>query len=253
MPKTSTAARKIDYAEALLSELYHATAPYIQKAQWEFESDRWAELLICAWLAGAGIEPALARETMANLSTLDLIQPGSLAALSTADRQLIEQILARHGFPAEAIPPAVDLLCSIAQLTVKQWNGHLQGFLREAGTRMLEELTPHFISAGLSPGQARKLATLWLQNVANLPILLADDIHVQGFMQEYSLSEQELLAAADKLNLNVAVLDDLLTVLALAGSPDSDSEKAHDTKKRARSHKTTRSSGKVASSAVSVV
>jgi hypothetical protein len=52
-------------------------------------------------------------------------------------------------------------------------------------------------------------ATLWIQNVMNAPVLAVDS-RVRAFMQELNVSEEELISEADRLGLNLSVLEDLL-------------------------------------------
>ena len=203
-------------AEDILSELYHAGIHYLQPLQWEFESDRWCEFLVCSWLVALEMSPEVARTAIASLRHLDILSPSTLAAGSPADQILIERVLQKHGATSEDASNAANLLFRMGQMTLKHWDGHIQRFLRAQGLRMVEELTPILESSDLSHPAAKKLATLWLQNVVNMPLILPEDTHIKSFCHQTGLSESELTDAADSLDLNIAVLDDLLMLLALS-------------------------------------
>ena len=85
---------------------------------------------------------------------------------------------------------------------------------------MASELAKVLKTAGIQDRSAAKTAVLWLQNVANAPILLPEDQYVQDFCKDHRLSEQELVDTADRLGLNVAVLDDLLALEATAANEE---------------------------------
>jgi hypothetical protein len=81
---------------------------------------------------------------------------------------------------------------------------------------MVRELQSALKNIGVSSDTAAKIAVLWLQNVADLPILLPGDIYIQSFCEDHKLSPRKLIEAADRLGLNVGLLDDLLAAKAAA-------------------------------------
>jgi hypothetical protein len=113
----------------------------------------------------------------------------------------------------------------LAQVVQKTWDGHIQRFLRDHGTLMLDQLGSILGSAGLGEKATRKIALVWLQNVANIPLLMTDDVYVQAFCKEHQLTDKELVSTADRLGLNLSVLDDLLALEAAAASQDDRSKK----------------------------
>src|SRR5580693_1547514 len=142
-------------AEDVLSELYHAGAPYLQPLQWEFESDRWSELLICALLVSLEIGPEVARPAVATLRHLDLLSPSTLAASSAEDQMLVVRVLVQHGVTPETSSKAAKLLSQIAQLTMSHWGGHIQRFLREYGVKMVKELASFLELSGMKGSAAK--------------------------------------------------------------------------------------------------
>ena len=82
---------------------------------------------------------------------------------------------------------------------------------------MVDQLQQMVMSTGVGEKESRKTAVLWLQNVANIPILLPEDDHIRDFCKKHKITKEELVDSADRLDLNVAVLDDLLALEASAG------------------------------------
>ena len=205
-------------AESLLTELYNAGVPFLNEYPWEFEGDRWAELLVCGLIVELRVDTQVARESIDTLKRIGMTSIEGLASASPEQRIFIERVLVQHGYEAADAAKASNMLISLAQAVQKKWDGYLQRFLRTHGEKMAEELGGVLNSTGIENQAASKIAVLWLQSVANIPILLPRDPYIQTFCREHALSEQQLLEAADRLGLNVGVLDDLLALEALAAS-----------------------------------
>ena len=209
-----------DKLEAALVQLYEEKRGSLDSYPWELEEARWDEFVL-SMLIGLGIDAGLARRAVQILSSLELSSVDALA--DKEQEQLVRGILEQIGVPEATSTRTVNLLQAAAVTTRKRWGGHIQCFLREQGLRMAKDLAAVLQQAGLQEAPAMRAATLWLQNVANLPILLSGDPHIRRFCAQNGVSEEELLESADRLGLNVAVLDDLLTVAAQAsagGSPE---------------------------------
>src|SRR6266436_982733 len=205
-------------AESLLTELYNAGVPFLNEYPWEFEGDRWAELLVCGLIVELRVDTQVARESIDTLKRIGMTSIEGLASASPEQRIFIERVLVQHGYEAADAAKASNMLISLAQAVQKKWDGYLQRFLRTHGEKMAEELGGVLNSTGIENQAASKIAVLWLQSVANIPILLPRDPYIQTFCREHALSEQQLLEAADRLGLNVGVLADLLALEALAAS-----------------------------------
>ena len=179
---------------------------------WESEDERQHEFVACLLIAGLEVDPAQARACVHVLDGLSLLSPHELAALREKDRQFIRQALARAGLPPKLVGRVTVLLEAAAQIIRERWRGHLQRFLREHGDQMVEELAEELVKTRLKEPARRKVAALWLQNVANLPILLPEDEHIAAFCSRHEGTESDLLEAADQLGLNLALVDDLLAM-----------------------------------------
>jgi hypothetical protein len=207
----------VNPADLLLTELYAAGAPMLDDRPWTFEGDRWVEMLVCVLVVDLEMDTAEARDAVDLLRSLDAIAPEALARANPELAEFIVQVLAQRGFSMEAACQASIRFTSLAQVIQKRWNGYLQKLLRSHGEKMARELGEALGEAGLDPDESAKISVLWLQNVANLPILLPNDSHISGFCKTHSLSDPALLDTADRLGLNVAVLDDLLALDAAVG------------------------------------
>jgi len=201
-----------------LLELYHASSPFLDNYPWEWEVDRWGELLVCFLVSQIAMEPELARHAVETLKELGMIAPALLANPGDEHRQFIRRVLMQDGVEAELASDGVDLLVALARVAEVKWGGHVQRFLREHGLRMADDLKSILVGVGLDDQSAGKTAVLWLQNVANIPVLIPGDVHIREFGLRFRLSERQLLDAADKIGINVAVLDDVLALHYKAGS-----------------------------------
>jgi hypothetical protein len=207
-------------AERALRELFEAKSDFLLQYPWEWEGDRWLELLICLVKADLDVEPSVVRSAVALLDELDAVSLENLVNLDVDDLALIRTVLLRSGFNTEAADRAGQLMCAAARLVTTRWTGHVQKFLREHGEKMRKQLAKTLKRIGITAAAADKAAVLWLQNVANLPILLPEDAHILSFCRRHKLSETELVDLADRLGMNLAVLDDLLAMAAADAASD---------------------------------
>jgi len=205
--------RNIEKVERSLLDLYQAGIPFLEEYPWEFEHDRWAEMLICL-LIGIGVEANSARSIVSTLTELDVTSVTSLARANQEQEAFIRRVLLQSGIEERTADNAIALFTSVAAAIKKRWNGHLHRLLREHGQTMTDDLGALLVENGVERRIAQKVATLWLQNVANIPLLLPDDAHIRSFCKRAGISPRQLLETADGLGLNVTVLDDLLALQA---------------------------------------
>ena len=191
---------------------------------WKFESDRWVELLIA--MLGR-VAPSLSVRTREGLEMLDsfgILAPERLASLSedtaiSEDAVLIRAVLKQHGFTRAEVDQAVTVLARTADSIQNAYGGRLQRFLRKHGIAMVEELQSAFRETGLPSEDVRYAVTLWLQSVLSMPLSLNSPV-TQRFCERNGVQMSDLLAAADHLNLNVAILDDLIALEEPTLAPD---------------------------------
>jgi len=208
----------MEKAEQALLRAYEENRDFLADLQWEWEEDRWLEFIICMFSEGHGIPSDAARKAVDVLAELGLASVRELRGADEGRVRLASQILERVGVAETDAGNAVASLIKLAQTVQDKWDGHIQRFLRSFGERMALELAAALADGAVEKAKASKVATLWLQNVANLPILLPDEPHIRAFSSEFGISRTELVEIADELDLNVASVDDILLARKLEGS-----------------------------------
>ena len=205
---------KSEKAATILLDLYRSALPYLDDYPWEWESDRWNELCICMLCTEFGIEPDLARKTIETIDQLGMMPVSVLTDCQDEQLVFVKRVMLQCGIDSSIIDPATELIVSLAQTVTKKWGGHIQRLLRNHGEKMAETLAKELERSGIHQNYAKKIATIWLQNVANIPILLDDDAHILSFRKQFGMTRQDLLDTADSIGINVSVLDDLLAIQA---------------------------------------
>ena len=74
---------------------------------------------------------------------------------------------------------------------------------------MLDELSMNFTFSKMDEKDAKYAFTYWLQNVLNMPLTLKTE-GMDTFCTKFQVSYQNLQEYADKLNINLALLDDVI-------------------------------------------
>jgi hypothetical protein len=204
--------------EEALQELYYRYRIQLDSYPWEWEEDRWNELVFCLlWRVGQASDIE-ARTAVRILKDLHLLRTSDLAALplngdhldmSQPNLVLIAEVLRRVGFSDDGIVRAMKVMVSVAQGLEQNHKGKIQNYLRTYGERMLAELSQHFSFTSSSETDVQFGFCMWLQNTLNMPVPAWDE-RVQRFCNQLGITESELLCSADNLDMNVAVLDDLI-------------------------------------------
>ena len=195
-----------------LQKLFEKHESDIGAYAWMYETDRWAELIFCL-LNQYNLQDAEAtRMTVNSLQYLGLLEIDKLAALETIGDDhavVLTYILKQHGFSEKDVPRAVRLLCQVASVIKKGYDGKIQRYLRRQGEVMRDELVNAFGHESLSTEQLRYAISHWLQNALSLPVSLEHQA-VREFCSKNGVTLEDLLRTADELNLNIALVDDLL-------------------------------------------
>jgi hypothetical protein len=187
---------------------------------WPQEEARWRELVFCvlAHVGAPDVPPETARSATDVLVELGLLQIEDLAELvSSGDPpdmahphlSIMNAILEREGYTTGQAARALVALCESANSLVRHHEGKVQRYLRLYGQRMLDELDDHFAFSQLGRDDARFIFTHWLQNVLNMPVGLSTPA-VQAYCALLSVDLADVAAAADRQDLNLALLDDLI-------------------------------------------
>jgi hypothetical protein len=180
--------------------------------RWEDEKDRWEELLLCYFRRLADRSEPDLRRVLASLGDLGLLEPDRLSELVSSDGHLNRQapffmllstLLAGNGFETSVIEKTLTAVGEVAR-GIRMRHGKIQLLLRKHARAMLEDLR----STTLDRAVEEEILTTWLQAL-EMPIASADDA-VRRFTQERGCTPDDLTAAADSLDVNVSVIDDLI-------------------------------------------
>ena len=177
------------------------------------------------------LDAATARNTISALGELGYLDLQELAALVPKCRssrcreplyEVLIQILKRQGLTAAQSRTGIITIAEAAHNIRQKHAGKLQLYLRRYGERMLAEIDEHFPFSRLSGAQRNKAFTHWLQNVLNMPISLAEP-GLKAICEDFGVSFDELIAVADEVGLNLAMLDDMASAMGrLAGPPQTE-------------------------------
>lgn len=198
---------------------------------WLMESDRWNELVF-AFLCRISDKPeSEIRELTDIMSNLDLLDIQSLANLTREQIQADESSIARHiqqlmeerGFSPEQAHQGLTTLCNLALGLQKHYDGKIQKYLRHYGELMLHDLDLMFNFSSLDRDDVKYAFTYWLQNALNMPISLVDR-SFDDFCKQHNVEPDQFLMAADDLDVNLALVDDMIKLYMLNCKSVQDNE-----------------------------
>jgi hypothetical protein len=196
--------------QALLASIQSAIK-HAPQHPYTFEGDRWLDLIMLMLIESAGLSKVQASAIAGHLGS----------ARDAASKDTKQQARLRRDFEATIRSPDFDhsemdkiaaSISEVAAMIKRRYGGGIQTFLRFHGNRMVKELFGYLRKSGVAPRKAHRIATVWMQNVANMPVLSTDEPHVRAFCKKYGLTLNAFFKAADRLALNVAYLDDILLV-----------------------------------------
>jgi hypothetical protein len=187
---------------------------------WGWEVSRWYELVFCILvrLGEPEVDASTAWALTNTLTDLDLLDVETIAEATEESQQpdfsdpeldLLLRLIERFGFSAEKARAAVTTIFEAARSLERHHDGKVQYYLRAYGELMLAELKKHFQFSGLSEDDTQYIFAHWLQNVLNMPVALAHPA-MDEVGDEFDLEAQDVIDVADDLDLNVALLDDVL-------------------------------------------
>jgi hypothetical protein len=185
---------------------------------WILETERWRELAFALLTRTSHLPEQELRSLSYHLEQLGLLDIDQLAETlrsspsgeptgSFANNCL--KVLTQAGLSQDEARASLKALCEAAMAIRDQFGGKIQVCLRSAGERILEEISHRFHFSDLKPEEVKYAFTLWLQNVAHLPLSLRD-ASLSAMCQAEGLEVDHLLTAADELDLNLAFVDDIV-------------------------------------------
>jgi hypothetical protein len=210
-------------AEYLLKSLLFdpSISAQLREFAWPSETDRWYELVF-ALLKHVCDQPEEKLRRLVNyLGNLGHLQVGHLARISIVEDMVdpideearkILTILRNKGISDEEAQRALTLLCQMARWLEAAYGGKIQRYLRAYGEAMLEDISQAFSSVGINNDEMCRVFIYWLQSVANMPLSL-QSTKVVAFCQKHGITTNDLFQAADILDVNFSVVDDLVALV----------------------------------------
>ncbi len=185
---------------------------------WINEADRWKELVFALLVRIGDLPEPRLRGVVDALQGAGLLDIAALAG-APRDPQEIErpdsqgqrvcELLGELGFGPGQARTAFLAMAEAAAALQLHFGGKVQRYLRLYGEKMLAEVPSIFAFTAISDAQARLAFAYWLQNVASLPVSLPDE-EVEQFCAHHGVTLEQWLVAADELDINLALLDDLV-------------------------------------------
>jgi hypothetical protein len=189
--------------------------------RWLWEVERWKELVFSLLSRALPLSSEVIRRAIASLASLGLLEIN--AALTGPDHALRERRLTEAlldlGWNQENAARAFAIIREAGEALEKHFGGKVQLALRKYAELMLTELSATFAFTTLDDASTRDALTLWLQNVADLPLSLRTS-DLTDFCQRYGVDEVTVIRVADSIDVNLAFLDDVLASHARATTKD---------------------------------
>lgn len=216
-PASQTADRDLDQA---LGALIRAFAKKVPLHPWVDEHQRWLELVTCLLFVLSGDAAEQAREVTGVLDALRLLDVAELAGTPLIDGKpdpndehlrWLRSVIERFGASPEDSRLAAQSLTSCARDLRARSEGRPQVYLRRQGERILAELREDFPSLVSHDDRAHVAMRMWLQNALAMPVFLDCGAAVR-FCEGAGCTLNELHAAADRLGINAAAVDDVLEI-----------------------------------------
>lgn len=209
---------KTSDAHFLIAKLFsQPTAEQVwQSHPWPHEEDRWQELVFCL-LSRCLTRPEVeVRQLTGLLRFLNLLKVSdwddSEAADDSDNNRVAErafEVLTENGINAADAKRCVEVIGQAAMSLSDAYDGKVQQALRTIGETAQDLLMRTLDISSLDDAARKEALSCWLQNVANLPLSLERN-SMATFCATYKVSPQDLLRAADDMDVNTALLDDLL-------------------------------------------
>lgn len=187
---------------------------------WVSEFDRWKELLFALLVQVLDMPEHRVRRIVGDMADLQLLAVPTLAGLchrehgpdsSAPAAQQVIDFLRENGVSEAAAERALAAMCQAAAGLTEHWGGRIQRYLRHYGEMMLQDLGRTFRFDTIDEAQLHNAFTYWLQNALNMPLSLVNDDLLE-YARAIDSTPAALIEAADELDMNLAVLDDLITL-----------------------------------------
>jgi hypothetical protein len=220
--------RQVSETEFQLRKLITKYSDLFVYHQWPSEQERWVELVF-ALISRISPKPEIEiRDIITEMDTLGLLDIEDLASIPSKDgsldldyphaRRIIETLSEGRfswegekilGLSEEEAQRSLLAIHEAASSLIKSHGGKIQKYLRSYGRQMIEELQDDFTFTALDSDDLEYAFGYWFQNVLNMPIILRSK-SVDAFCDELDISDEELIQSVDALDINLALVDDLI-------------------------------------------
>ena len=196
----------------LLVDLFDRYQDSFDKHQWPWELQRWYELVYCLFSA---VEGRFGPETRAASAVRVLMELGLLEipVLAKGEEKTslhLGILLGRIGFSEEQVSQIVRALCDLAKCLDETYQGKVQLLLRTFGMELVNKILQALpLEDTLGKQNASLVVMHWLQNVLNLPVLVTSP-GLQTLLAKTGAEVEDVLAAVDERDINLALLDEIL-------------------------------------------
>lgn len=204
--------KKLSEVEFKIMKLITENPELLSNFQWPSEQERWKELIFALITSISNKPENEVRVTIEKLNTLGLLDVKMLADTgldSNFNQKRIMEILLESGFGEEESMNYLLVMQEAAQSLNKTHDGKIQKYIRFYGQKMIDEINQNFSFTNINDKNVKNAFTYWLQNVLNVPIILKSE-SLDQFCQISQITEEELLNEADKMDLSLILLDDLI-------------------------------------------
>lgn len=148
------------------------------------------------------------------LQEAGLLEPAVLARTSQPGEEsgtVLRYLFARAGLGPAQVGRAGDQLARIGRAIEERYQGKIQRYLRRQGELIRDDLLGMFADGGGPEPELRHGVTHWLQNAAGIPLSTFEyDRTLQQFCQERGVDQRQLEDAADEIDFNLALVDDVI-------------------------------------------
>jgi hypothetical protein len=197
--------------------------------QWLSEIERWKELVFALLTQTTKLPQTTVRVLTDEMLQLDLLDIPLLAKLVKGKTPALDlknkytrriiQLLQEGGFSHDEAVKGLTVVSEVAIGLDKQFSGKIQFYLRSYAEQIVKDAQTMFQFSKMDKHGVRYAFTYWIQNVLNMPLSL-DDKSVESFSKAYGLTSKQFFDAADEMDVNVALVDDL--VLHLLAKADDE-------------------------------
>lgn len=145
-------------------------------------------------------------ETLAGLET---VEGGDGDERIREDSVLVHRILNRYAFTDAEVDRSIREIAEFARVVQRDYDGHVQRFLRTYAREMSDDLVSGIEDGTLSEQSRRYAVTRWLQNAANMPLSMEHEA-IAEFCRQENVDVEDLYDAVDDPGWTMTFVDDML-------------------------------------------